>query len=153
VTNESRLKRTTILIADDDCDLVDVLAARCRRIGLTVIVAHDAFTALSLAKSEQPNIICLDVEMPAGNGLSVGEMLASDEECRCIPVVILTGKDDPGTIMRCHSLCAYYVAKCPDVWSRMKPLIEELLCDYDRAGADRASQPLVPAAHDPLYRG
>jgi DNA-binding response OmpR family regulator len=121
----------TILIADDDHDLVNVLAVRCRRLGLKVLCAYDAFSALSLIKSNTPDMVCLDVEMPAGNGLGVCEMLASDETCRSIPIAILTGRRDPETIIRCHSLCAYYVEKCPDVWSRIEPLVKELLCESD----------------------
>jgi DNA-binding response OmpR family regulator len=116
-----------VLIADDDRELVNAIALRCRHRGLKVLCAHDAFTALSMAKSETPDLVCLDVEMPAGNGLSVCEMLASDEGCRSIPVAIMTGRADPDTIIRCHNMCAYYVEKCPDVWSRLEPLLAELL--------------------------
>jgi len=126
----------TILIADDDHELVDAMAIRCRRHGLKALCAHDAFTALSMIKSESPDMVCLDVEMPAGNGLSVCEMLASDDECRAIPVAIMTGRTDPDTIIRCHNLCAYYVEKCPDVWSRLEPLLTEIL-----GPAAAASQP------------
>jgi two-component system phosphate regulon response regulator PhoB len=117
----------TLLIADDDRDLVHAIALRCRRHGLQVLCAHDAFTALSLAKSQTPDMICLDVEMPAGNGLSVCEMLASDEACRSIPIAIMTGRTDPDTIIRCHNMCAYYIEKCPDVWTRLEPLLTEIL--------------------------
>jgi DNA-binding response OmpR family regulator len=123
-----------VLIADDDRELVNVIAMRCRRNGLKVICAHDAFTALSLAKSETPDMVCLDVEMPAGNGLSVCEMLASDEQCRSIPVAIMTGRTDPDTIIRCHNMCAYYIEKCPNVWSRLEPLLTELLGPLSDAG-------------------
>jgi DNA-binding response OmpR family regulator len=116
-----------LLIADDDRELVAAIAFRCRRRGLKVLLAYDAFTALSLAKAEAPDMACLDVEMPAGNGLSVCEMLASDEACRSIPVAIMTARKDPETIIRCHDLCAYYVEKCPDVWSRLEPLLAEIL--------------------------
>src|SRR4051794_27988949 len=106
--------RKTILIADDDRELVDALAVRCRGLGFNVLTAHDAFAALLLAKSRMPDMICLDVEMPSGNGLSVCEMLAADDACRLIPIAILTGRGDPDTIIRCHTMCAYYVEKCPD---------------------------------------
>jgi DNA-binding response OmpR family regulator len=128
-----------VLIADDDRDLVQALAVRCNRLGLKAICAYDGFSALSLIKSERPDMACLDVEMPAGNGLSVCEMLASDETCRSIPIAILTGRTDPETIMRCHSLCAYYVEKCPDVWSRIEPLLKELLCDLNTTSANHPS--------------
>ncbi|HET6323649.1 MAG TPA: response regulator [Planctomycetaceae bacterium] len=117
----------TVLIADDDRELLDAIALRCRRLGLRVFCAHDAFTALSLVKSEMPDMVCLDVEMPAGNGLSVCEMLTSDEACRSIPVAIMTGRTDPDTIIRCHNMCAYYIEKCPDVWTRLEPLLIEIL--------------------------
>jgi CheY-like chemotaxis protein len=141
-----------VLIADDDRDLVHALALRCGRLGLKTLCAYDAFSALSLIKSERPDMACLDVEMPAGNGLSVCEMLASDETCRSIPIAILTGRSDPDTIMRCHSLCAYYVEKCPDVWSRIEPLLKDLLCDSDTTSAGRPSGRLESAIHDPLHR-
>ena len=96
----------TILIADDDHELVHVLAVRCRRLGLNVLCAHDAFTSLSLVKTGRPDVVCLDVDMPAGNGLSVCEMLSSDAACRTIPIIILTGRTDPETIMRATA-CAH----------------------------------------------
>jgi DNA-binding response OmpR family regulator len=141
-----------ILIADDDCDLVHALAVRCRRLGLNVSCAHDAFSALSLVKTERPDMVCLDVDMPSGNGLSVCEMLSTDESCRSLPIAILTGKTDPATIMRCHSLCAYYVEKCPDVWGRIEPLIKELLFDPDTSRSGNDIESPAPAAHDPLHR-
>jgi DNA-binding response OmpR family regulator len=135
-----------VLLADDDQELVTALAHRCRRRGLKVCCAYDAFSALSLARSAPPDMICLDVEMPAGNGLSVCEMLASDEACRSIPVAILTGKNDPDTIVRCHNMCAYYIEKCSDIWSRLEPLIDELLGPPDGLGSGGASRPLAATA-------
>jgi DNA-binding response OmpR family regulator len=117
----------TLLIADDDHDLVSVLSLRCRRMGLKVLTAFDAFTALSLVRSQMPDLVCLDVGMPAGSGLSVCEMMTSDPTFRDIPVIMLTGRSDPHTICRCHSMCAYYVEKSIDTWTRLEPLLRELL--------------------------
>src|SRR6202035_5453128 len=107
----TRRDAKTVLIADDDHDLVSVLSLRCRRMGLKVLTAFDAFTALSLVRSQMPDLVCLDVGMPAGSGLSVCEMMTSDPTFRDIPVIMLTGRSDPHTICRCHSMCAYYVEK------------------------------------------
>lgn len=143
----------SLVIADDDRDLAHALAMRCQRLGLAVSCAHDAFSALTLVKTSRPDMVCLDVEMPAGNGLSVCEMLATDEFCRSIPIAILTGKNDPDTIMRCHNLCAYYVEKCPDVWSRLEPLVKELLCDSDLQCVPSVGQPFECPIHHPVHRG
>src|SRR5438477_127068 len=119
--------RPTMLIADDDRELVQVLAIRCRTVGVEVVTAHDALTALNLMQTRKPDLVCLDVNMPSGNGLCVCEMLASEPAWAKIPVIILTGRTDPEIIMRCHQLCAYYVLKGGDIWSRVEPLVRELL--------------------------
>jgi CheY-like chemotaxis protein len=118
----------TVLIADDDRDLVQILALRCEQIGVDVLVAHDAMTALGLAHEHTPDLICLDVNMPSGSGLSVCEMLSNDEKLSSIPVIMLTGQTDEETVRRCHSLCAYYVLKSSDIWQRVGPFVKEVLC-------------------------
>jgi CheY-like chemotaxis protein len=126
-----------VLIADDDHDLSCALALRCEGLGISTRVAHDAMTALTEVHRETPDLICLDVNMPGGSGLSACEMISQDEELAGIPVIILTGCYDEETIRRCHKMCAYYVLKCPDIWGRMEPLVRELL------GLAPASSPLT----------
>ncbi|MEZ6110422.1 MAG: response regulator [Pirellulaceae bacterium] len=115
-----------VLLADDDRELAAALELRCRCLGLNVMVAHDAMTALQLAHGNKLDLMVVDVEMPAGNGLSVCEMLYSDAKYK-FPVVVLTGKTDDTVIRRCHEMCAYYVLKGANVWDRVGPLIHELL--------------------------
>lgn len=128
-----------ILFADDDRDLVQILAIRCRKLGLSVIATHDALSALNLIWSQKPDLVCLDVDMPSGNGLSVCEMLASEPAWAKIPVVILTGRTDPELIIRCHQLCAYYVLKGADIWLRVEPLVQEILLHPTTLGLKQAS--------------
>ena len=134
-----------ILIADDDRELVRVLDVRCRQLGLRTIVAHDAIDALTLARREQPDLVCLDVNMPLGNGLSVCEMLAGDERVASIPVVMLTGRTDNETIFRCHAMCAYYVLKSNNVWQRLRSVLCELL-DLE---SPEPETPSAPKSSDP----
>ncbi len=117
----------TILIADDDHELVHVLAVRCRRLGLSVLCAHDSFSSLSLVKTGRPDVVCLDVDMPAGNGLSVCEMLSPTRPAARSRSSF--SRDEPIPRRSCGAtrLCAYYVEKCADVWSRIEPLLKELL--------------------------
>lgn len=136
----------TILIADDDRDLVGLLAARCRQLGLEVVVAYDAMSALSLAHCERPDVVCLDVSMPGGDGLGVAEMLCGDDQLRHTPMIMLTGSTDEQTIRRCHSLCAYYVPKAKDVWDCIRLLLCEIL-DITPAEPARV-EPDRRAGHD-----
>lgn len=116
----------TILIADDDHDLVEALRLRCQSLGLEALVAHDGFTALTLAHQRRPDLICLDVNMPGGGGLTVCDMLAADERLARVPIIILTGQTAGEVVRRCWDRCAYYVLKATDTWTRVEPLIWEL---------------------------
>jgi CheY-like chemotaxis protein len=121
------MEMKTILVADDDPALVQVLELRCRALGLDVRVAYSGLAALKSACQEPPDLICLDVDMPGGNGFSACELLTGEDQLAQVPIIILTGKTDSDTIRRCHHLCAYYVPKCADVWTRIEPLLQELL--------------------------
>ena len=103
---------------------------------LPKVAFGNAMTALGKADEMLPDVIILDVDMPPGNGLCVCEMLASHLELRSTPVIVLTGSSSHETIRRCHELGVFYVLKCPDVWSRIKPVLLELFedCLLSRAG-------------------
>jgi len=135
IVSELWPQKGTVLIADDDRDLTQVLELRCRQMGADVVVAYDAMTALEEARRHRPDLICLDVNMPSGSGLSVCEMLYNDDELSAIPVIMLTGKTDEDTIRRCHAMCAYYVLKSSDIWQRVGPIIRELLGVQDASPA------------------
>ena len=121
------MKTKTVLIADDDQSFVRVLEDRCRNLGLKVLTAPDTMSALTLIHKDPPDLILLDVHMPAGNGLAACEMLSTDTRLAPIPVIILTGKSDDETIQRCESLGAHYVPKSSQMWDSLKPIICELL--------------------------
>lgn len=117
----------TVLIADDNPDVVDILKRRCETLNLTVVTAGTAMEALSVAEVWRPDAVVLDVSMPEGNGLTVCEMLVNHEQLSTIPVIILTGSTSSEVVKRCHELCAYYIPKTTDMWSRIEPVICELL--------------------------
>lgn len=131
----------TILIADDDEDVVDLLSRRCITLGLEVDTASNAMTALGKAEEHLPDVVILDIDMPYGNGLSVCEMMAAHDELCCIPVIILTGSKNEEIVRRCHELCAYYVLKSPDLWLRVEPVLQEIL---SASGQTIASMPSCP---------
>lgn len=118
----------TILIADDDDDLTQLLAMRCQSLGFQIDIANDATTALKKINEIRHDLVILDVDMPdVGGGLIVREMMNTNVQLACIPTIILTGRSDDRTIRRCHSSCSYYIAKCPDVWPRIETLLREIL--------------------------
>lgn len=119
--------KKTVLIADDNTDIVDVLRLRCEKLGLNVLEASNAMEALAKAEAFHPEAIVLDVNMPHGNGLSVCEMLVNHEKLNSIPVIVLTGNTSSEVVKRCHQLCAFYIPKSTDIWSQIEPLLCDLL--------------------------
>ncbi|MCA9187219.1 MAG: response regulator [Pirellulaceae bacterium] len=116
-----------ILILDDDRDFSDMVAARCRKLGADVATAHTPLEAMELLGQRMPDLICLDVNMPTENGLNICEYLGSSPHTKHVPVVILTGRADGQTVRRCNELRAAYVHKSPSFWSRLRPVIVELM--------------------------
>src|ERR1700679_3669527 len=117
----------TILIADDDTGLIRLLTVCLQPLGVKIQEAHDAMYALTLIHKSPPDLVILDVNMPAGNGLSACEMLASDARLSRLPVIILSGDFSDATLMRCQQMRAHYVRKEADAVNVVKRLVCRLL--------------------------
>jgi len=136
----------TILIADDDADFLTVLAQRCKALGLNVQVATDGLGALATIVREEPDLVVLDIDMPAVGGMGVAEKLLSDPTLRPIPVVFCTGLSDAATIERCKALGAHYVTKGADAWRNLRTIICQLLAMNDEVGEVASAVPVSIAA-------
>ena len=64
-----------ILIVDDDHDIRNLIAERLRSEGYETVYASDAMTAVTVARTERPEVIVLDLGLPGGTGLVVMERL------------------------------------------------------------------------------
>ena len=114
------MTKKTILVADDDPALVQIVSKRCEALGLNVKRAYNSFNALAIIRGEKPDLVCCDVNMPDGNGLAACEILSTNSKWSWIPIIVLTGREDAGTIKKCHELGAYYVLKGDNVWWRAR---------------------------------
>ncbi len=81
---------STILMIEDDPDLRQLTGLRLEREGYRVLTAAEGTEGLSLAQSKQPDVILLDIMMPAMDGREVLRRLKADPRTRDIPVVLLT---------------------------------------------------------------
>ncbi len=79
-----------ILVVDDDRDIVRALNIRLRQAGYAVANAYDGYEAVHAAHTHRPDLILLDIKLPAGDGFSVLERLQDSVETTHIPVVFLT---------------------------------------------------------------
>jgi DNA-binding response OmpR family regulator len=117
-----------VLLIDDDADLLHFLATRIRiSLGMTVMTAKNALTALDWLQKQRFDLVITDVKMPTANGLSICETMDRNPFWEKTPVIVLTGQSDGETLARCVNLSAYYMHKSGDVWRRLVPVIEELV--------------------------
>ena len=82
-----------ILIVDDDPDLRRALKIRLRANHYDTVQASDGYSAIAVAQKEQPNLIILDLGLPAGDGFVVLKRLQDSDALSNIPVIVLTARD------------------------------------------------------------
>lgn len=82
--------RGTVLIADDDPEILTMLSIRLSKKGYKVLEAADGLQTLQMARSQRPDLVLLDVMMPGKNGWEVARELRSDNSMGDIGIVMLT---------------------------------------------------------------
>jgi DNA-binding response OmpR family regulator len=82
----------TLVVADDDPDILRLLERRLSRRGYEVVVTADGGAALDAVRSTGPDAVVLDRLMPAMSGEEVCAALKSDERTAAIPVVLLSAQ-------------------------------------------------------------
>jgi len=89
-----------ILIVDDDPDLRQALRLRLRANRYDTVNAVDGYSAIALAYKEHPDLIILDLGLPAGDGFVVLDRLQRDDKLSTIPVIVLTARDPQSSEQR-----------------------------------------------------
>jgi CheY-like chemotaxis protein len=80
-----------ILVADDDPTTRTLVATILRRAGHKPILAQDALQVMAMAKQHNPDVIVLDVQMPAGTGAAALQNLKGSALTSHVPVIVLSG--------------------------------------------------------------
>ena len=80
----------SILVVDDDPEIVTMLSTRLVKRGYKVSTANDGHRALELAKREKPDLVLLDVMMPGKSGWEVARALKQDPVTQGIKIVMVT---------------------------------------------------------------
>ena len=86
------MERPKILIVDDDPDLRRAMKLRLRANHYDTVHASDGYSAISMAQKERPDLIILDLGLPAGDGLGVLKRLQDADTLSNIPVIVLTAR-------------------------------------------------------------
>jgi DNA-binding response OmpR family regulator len=82
----------TVLIADDDADIRDLVVFKLEQAGHRVIAVGDGAAALAAARSEKPDIAVLDIMMPGMSGIDVCHEMRAHQDTASVPVIFLTAR-------------------------------------------------------------
>jgi DNA-binding response OmpR family regulator len=87
------MAKAKILIVDDDQDIRRLLALRLKAESYETVFASDGISAVSMARKELPDLILLDLGLPAGEGRIVMERLRALPALYTVPIIIVTARD------------------------------------------------------------
>ena len=96
-SNQSSAK--TVLIVEDSPTQAENIRVMLAEYGLNVMCAFDGPSGLEKAKEIHPDLIVMDVNMPGMNGFQVALELKSNPKSAGIPIVMLTSRDTPESLM------------------------------------------------------
>jgi two-component system phosphate regulon response regulator PhoB len=87
------MAKRTILVIDDEPDLIELVRYNLVKEGFEVVAATDGETGLVAARREMPDVVVVDLMLPGIDGLEVCRALRADDRTAQIPVIILTAKN------------------------------------------------------------
>jgi CheY-like chemotaxis protein len=127
-------KSIHVLIVDDDRVNLELLQAVLEGEGFQVTVVEDALSAIEIARTQQPDVVLMDVQLPETDGLEATRRLKADTRTSHIPVIAVTAHVRPDDQQRCMEVgCVRHVAKPVDT-REMPVLVREVLRSEAEAG-------------------
>jgi CheY-like chemotaxis protein len=121
----------SVLLIDDDNVFLLTIGVRLKGMGYTVFAAKDAVTAISAVRKSNPDVIILDVSLPAGDGFVVAERLKNLIATAATPIIFITASEKPGLRERAMKLGAVAFMNKPFDATTLADSIESALSPGD----------------------
>lgn len=85
----------TVLLVDDDNTVLLTIGVRLKAMGYKVHTAKDAASAVCSARKVEPDVVVLDISLPAGDGFTVAERLQQLIGSAATPIIFITASQNP----------------------------------------------------------
>jgi two-component system cell cycle response regulator len=121
----------TVLLVDDDNTFLLTIGVRLKSMGYTVYAAQDAVTAISAVRKNNPDIVILDVSLPAGDGFLVAERLRNLITSATTPIIFVTASQKADLRERAMKLGAVEFLQKPFDATTLADAIEAALSPGD----------------------
>ena len=90
----SNIQRRSLLLVDDDPEILTLLRAKLADEPFELLTAVEGESALNIVRTQKPDLVVLDINLPGLSGLEVCRSLRADKDTRDIPIIILSGRSD-----------------------------------------------------------
>ena len=121
----------TVLLIDDDNIFLLTIGVRLKAMGYTICTAKDAASAVTVARKTNPDVIVLDVSLPAGDGFLVAGRLQNLITSAATPIIFVTASEEPGLRERGMKLGAVAFLAKPFDATTLADAIESALSPAD----------------------
>ncbi|MEO9885172.1 MAG: response regulator transcription factor [Balneola sp.] len=91
------MAKQTILVVDDETDLLDLIEYNLKKEGFDVLKAENGEEGIAVAKKHEPDLVLLDIMMPKMDGMQAVEEMRKDNQLKNIPIIFLTARSDEKT--------------------------------------------------------
>ena len=91
------MAKQTILVVDDERDLLDLIEYNLKKEGFEVLKAENGEQGIEIARENKPDLVLMDIMMPKMDGLEAVEIMRKDDELKRIPIIFLTARSDEKT--------------------------------------------------------
>jgi len=126
----------TVLVVDDDLNIVSIIRTDLEQAGFRVITAGDGDSACALAASIHPDLVIMDIMMPRTNGLMATMKIREDNN---VPILMLSAKaESSDRVLGLEAGADDYLVK-PFYKQELLARVKALLRRYDKLGSIRES--------------
>ena len=120
-----------VLLVDDDNTFLLTIGVRLKSMGYTVCTAKDAANAISAVRKNNPDVVVLDVSLPAGDGFLVADRLRNLIASATTPIIFVTASEKPELRERAMKLGAVEFLQKPFDATTLADAIESALSPRD----------------------
>jgi len=121
----------SVLLVDDDNTVLLGTGVRLKGMGYIVYTAKDAVSAVSAVRKNDPDVVVLDISLPAGDGFVVANRLQNLSGSAAIPILFITASENPVLRERAKALGAVGFLKKPFDATSLADAIEMALSPGD----------------------
>jgi DNA-binding response OmpR family regulator len=118
-----------ILVADDELPILHLVAETLQQNGYDVLIASEGYKVLSMALTEKPDLIVMDVKMPAGGGMSAYDNIRHSALTSSTPIIFITAHVNEALIKKVQEGFAVdYLAKpfsMGDLIAKIREMLKE----------------------------